>query len=64
MRRFGRGGGSPALAELAAVDRLVVQAHPPFEVRAEVQIVLGLGLFAVNVIVYWMVWCRWRKRGA
>jgi hypothetical protein len=35
--------------------------HPPGLTR-EVQIVLGLALFAINVLVYWMVWCRWRKR--
>ena len=37
--------------------------YPPGLTR-EVQIVLGLALFAINVLVYWMVWCRWRKRGA
>jgi hypothetical protein len=37
--------------------------YPPGLTR-EVQIVLGLALFAINALVYWVVWCRWRKRRA
>jgi hypothetical protein len=37
--------------------------YPPGLTR-EVQIVLGLGLLAVNTLVYRAVWSRWRRRRA
>lgn len=35
--------------------------YPPGLTR-EVQITLGLGLLAINALVYRAVWCRWRSR--
>jgi hypothetical protein len=37
--------------------------YPPGLTR-EVQIVLGLGLLAINALVYRAVWSRWRRRRA
>ena len=56
-------GGAAAYPGGFVEHYLLPVIYPPGLTR-EVQVVLGLGLLAINALVYRVVWCRWRSRRA
>jgi hypothetical protein len=57
-----RGAGGAAGYPGGFVEHYLLPVIYPPGLTREVQVVLGLALLATNALVYWAVWCRWRRR--
>jgi hypothetical protein len=60
LRRAGGAAGYPS----GFIEHYLLPVIYPPGLTREIQIVLGLGLLAINALVYRAVWYRWRKRRA